>query len=201
MTLYRIYRLDPAGHITDAFPVECRSDDVALNAARWVWQWAASVEVWEGSRRIARLAPDRLRTHWTGRARCILLDRRRWSEVLFLEPPAAGCGRRVGERTARCPPWSRDALAAAPAPVTGRRAAAAVTPLGGAARRRTGTPIPARVRHLVAFAAAIVAAVGLLPVTQQKKKRRRFGGAAKFREETSKKADSAVKTALLRCTN
>jgi hypothetical protein len=28
-----------------------------------VWQWASSVEVWEGSRRVARLAPDRLSTH------------------------------------------------------------------------------------------------------------------------------------------
>jgi hypothetical protein len=63
MALYRIYRLDPADHITDAYPVECRSDNVALNIAPRVWQWAASVEVWEGSRRVARLAPDRLRTH------------------------------------------------------------------------------------------------------------------------------------------
>jgi hypothetical protein len=63
MALYRIYRLDPADHITDAYPVECRSDDVALNAARRVWQWAASVEVWKDSRRVARLTPDRLRTH------------------------------------------------------------------------------------------------------------------------------------------
>jgi hypothetical protein len=63
MALYRIYRLDPAGHITDAYPVECRSDDVALNAARRVWQWAACVEVWKDSRRVARLTPDRLRTH------------------------------------------------------------------------------------------------------------------------------------------
>ena len=45
------YSLDPAGHITDAYPVECRSDEVALNAARGVWQWTAGVEVWEGSRR------------------------------------------------------------------------------------------------------------------------------------------------------
>jgi hypothetical protein len=63
MALYRIYRLDPAGHITDAYPVDCRSDNVALNIAPRLWQWAASVEVWEGSRRVARLAPDRLRTH------------------------------------------------------------------------------------------------------------------------------------------
>jgi hypothetical protein len=47
MALYRIYRLDPAGHITDAYPVDCRSDNVALNIAPRVWQWAASVEVWE----------------------------------------------------------------------------------------------------------------------------------------------------------
>ena len=63
MALYRICRLDPADHITDACPVECRSDDVALNAARRVWQWAASVEVWKGSRRVARLAPDPLCIH------------------------------------------------------------------------------------------------------------------------------------------
>ena len=63
MALYRIYRLDPAGHIMDACPVECRSDAVALNAAGRMWQWAAGVEVWEGSRRVARLAPDPLRTH------------------------------------------------------------------------------------------------------------------------------------------
>jgi hypothetical protein len=61
-----MYRLDPAGQITDAYPVACRSDEVALNAAHRVWRWAAGVEVWEGSRRVARLAPDRLRTHWTG---------------------------------------------------------------------------------------------------------------------------------------
>jgi hypothetical protein len=35
---------------------------VALNVARRVWQWAAGVEVWEGIRRVARLAPDQLRT-------------------------------------------------------------------------------------------------------------------------------------------
>jgi hypothetical protein len=63
MALYRIYRLDPADHITDAYPVECRSDDVALNVARRVWQWAASVEVWKDSRRVVRLTPDPLRTH------------------------------------------------------------------------------------------------------------------------------------------
>jgi hypothetical protein len=49
MALYRIYRLDPAGHITDAYPVDCRSDNVALNIAPRVWQWAASVEVWEAA--------------------------------------------------------------------------------------------------------------------------------------------------------
>ena len=77
MALYRIYRLDPADYITDAYPIECRSDDVAhLNAACRVWQWAASVEVWKDSRRVARLTPDRLRTHCrtdTPKTRSLLL--------------------------------------------------------------------------------------------------------------------------------
>jgi hypothetical protein len=62
MACYRIYRLDPAGRITGAYPIACRSDAVALNVARQVWQWAAGVEVWEGIRRVARLAPDQLLT-------------------------------------------------------------------------------------------------------------------------------------------
>ena len=76
MALYRIYRLDPAGHITAAYPVECRSDDVALNVARGLWQWTAGVEVWEGSRRVGRLALDRMRTHWTGRPVASPLNRK-----------------------------------------------------------------------------------------------------------------------------
>ena len=67
MALYRIYRLDPAGQITDVYPVACQSDDEAMSEAHRVWQWAAGVEVWEGSQRVGRLAPDRLHTHWTSR--------------------------------------------------------------------------------------------------------------------------------------
>jgi hypothetical protein len=70
MARYRIFRLDPKDRIIAAYPVECQSDDMALRAARRVWQWAAAVEVREGSRHVARMAPvppwDPLRAQWTG---------------------------------------------------------------------------------------------------------------------------------------
>ena len=70
---YRIYELDPAGQIVDRYAVVCRSDTAALAmASNGAENQAAAVEVWEGSRRVARLDPvtpwERLRCHWIGQS-------------------------------------------------------------------------------------------------------------------------------------
>jgi hypothetical protein len=63
---YRIYEFDPADHIVAGYSVICRSDAAALTmASKCAENSAASVEVWERSRRVARLGPD---TPW-GRLR------------------------------------------------------------------------------------------------------------------------------------
>jgi hypothetical protein len=55
---YRIYELDPADHIVDGYSVVCRSDSAALvMASKGAENFAAAVEVWESSRRVARLDP------------------------------------------------------------------------------------------------------------------------------------------------
>jgi hypothetical protein len=68
---YRIYELDPANHILDGYSVVCRSDTAALAmASKGAENHAAAVEVWESSRRVARLDPV---TPWEG-------FRNRWFE-------------------------------------------------------------------------------------------------------------------------
>jgi hypothetical protein len=67
---YRIYELDPADHVVDGYSVMCRSDTAALAmASKCAAQAAATVQVWENRRRVARLGPDtpwgRLRRQWT----------------------------------------------------------------------------------------------------------------------------------------
>ena len=55
---HRIYELDPADHIVDGYSVVCRSDSAALAmASKGAETYAAAVEVWESSRRVARLDP------------------------------------------------------------------------------------------------------------------------------------------------
>jgi hypothetical protein len=70
---YRIYELDPADHIVDGYSVMCRSDAAALAmASSGAEGRTIAVEVWESSRRVARLDPvtpwARLRRQWTGQA-------------------------------------------------------------------------------------------------------------------------------------
>ncbi len=69
---YRIHEFEAADHVVDSYSVMCRSDTAALAAASKGAETdsVAAVEVWEGSRRIARLDPvtpwNRLRSRWTG---------------------------------------------------------------------------------------------------------------------------------------
>jgi hypothetical protein len=76
---YRIYELDPAGHIVDGYSVMCRSDAAALAmASKGAENWAAAVEVWESTRHVARLDSvtpwHRLRRQWTGQSAASPLD-------------------------------------------------------------------------------------------------------------------------------
>ena len=68
---YRIYEIDPADRVVDDYAVRCRSDTAALAmACNGAGNHAATVEVWESNRRVARLDPvtpwHRLRRQWTG---------------------------------------------------------------------------------------------------------------------------------------
>jgi hypothetical protein len=72
MTLahYRINELDAADRMVDGYAVMCRSDAAALTmASRGAEDRAAAVEVWEGTRHVARLDLrtlwHRLRSRWT----------------------------------------------------------------------------------------------------------------------------------------
>jgi hypothetical protein len=76
---YRIYELDPADQVVDGYSVICRSDSAALAmACSGAEHRAAAVEVWERSRRIARLDPVtpwvRLRRQWTGQPGAVSLN-------------------------------------------------------------------------------------------------------------------------------
>jgi hypothetical protein len=55
---YRIYQLDPSGHVTAGYSVECGSDAAALRAARALLELeqSAGVEVWKGANRLAHLS-------------------------------------------------------------------------------------------------------------------------------------------------
>jgi hypothetical protein len=55
MALYRIYRVDAADHIADAENVECADDEEACAKAREMQGYYPAVEVWEGSRLVARI--------------------------------------------------------------------------------------------------------------------------------------------------
>jgi hypothetical protein len=78
---YRIYELDSADHVVDGYSVICRSDSAALAmASKGAEDRVAAVEVWESSRRVARLHPvtpwDRLRGQWIGQPVASPLDRK-----------------------------------------------------------------------------------------------------------------------------
>ena len=56
MIHYRIYQLDTADHILAGHSIVCRSDAEALDAASRFAEQAATVEVWEGTRRVGCLS-------------------------------------------------------------------------------------------------------------------------------------------------
>lgn len=57
MTAYRIYVLDPEGHVTGPPQiVECTDDQDALRQARQCLD-GKPIEVWDGSKRVGRLEP------------------------------------------------------------------------------------------------------------------------------------------------
>jgi hypothetical protein len=66
---YRINELDTADRVVDGYSVMCRSDAAApAMASKGAEDHAAAVEVWESTRRVARLDPvspwHRLRRQW-----------------------------------------------------------------------------------------------------------------------------------------
>jgi hypothetical protein len=58
MSYYRIYGLDPAGHITFGDHFECRDDAHAVEIARGMLGRFPAVEVWQEARRIGAVFPD-----------------------------------------------------------------------------------------------------------------------------------------------
>ena len=67
---YRINELDAADRVVDGYSVMCRSDAAALAmASKGAENRAAAVEVWDSTRRVARLDLmtlwHRLRSQWT----------------------------------------------------------------------------------------------------------------------------------------
>jgi hypothetical protein len=78
---YRLYKLDPLGSILAGHSHVCGSDAEALRAAAHRQaDWRAAVEVWEGTRRVARLDPvtpwNRIRSQWTGQPVAASLNRK-----------------------------------------------------------------------------------------------------------------------------
>jgi hypothetical protein len=57
MQHYKVYALDRAGHVALAQEVECRDDLDALARAEQLAS-RASLEVWQGTRFVARIKPD-----------------------------------------------------------------------------------------------------------------------------------------------
>ena len=59
MLVYRIYVIGQSGHI-DRIPqyIECRDDAEAIERARQLAD-ARSVEIWEGTRIVKKLAPEK----------------------------------------------------------------------------------------------------------------------------------------------
>ena len=58
MSYYRIYGLDPAGHITFGDHFECRDDQHALEIGRGMLRRFPAVEVWQEARRVGAVFPD-----------------------------------------------------------------------------------------------------------------------------------------------
>lgn len=57
MAHYRIYLLDPAGHIVNGSDALCDSDDEALDIARATAAAGAAVDVWQGTRHLGIVTP------------------------------------------------------------------------------------------------------------------------------------------------
>ena len=64
MTHYRIYKLDPAGHIVAGHSVLCLSDASAMALAGKFVDRAAAVEVWEHDRPVGRVTTENADTLW-----------------------------------------------------------------------------------------------------------------------------------------
>lgn len=58
MSYYRIYGLNPAGHITFGDHFECRDDAHAMEIARGMLGRFPAVEVWQETRRIGAAFPE-----------------------------------------------------------------------------------------------------------------------------------------------
>jgi len=64
MAEYRVYVLDERGHITSpAHIIKCKDDDEATRRARQYLDGKPAAEVWNGSRRVARIRAPKL-TEW-----------------------------------------------------------------------------------------------------------------------------------------
>lgn len=58
MAMFRLYGCDAAGKIVFGDVIECADADAAPEAARPFLGRFASVEVWDGKRRLCRLEPE-----------------------------------------------------------------------------------------------------------------------------------------------
>lgn len=58
MSYYRIYGLDPAGHITFGDHFECRDDEHAIEIGRGMLSRFPAVEIWHETRRVGAVMPD-----------------------------------------------------------------------------------------------------------------------------------------------
>ena len=60
LTSYRIYKLNPNGHILAGSDADCASDEAAFARARTILGGNVAAEIWQGARLVGRLerAPD-----------------------------------------------------------------------------------------------------------------------------------------------
>jgi hypothetical protein len=58
MAYYRVYGLDPAGHIAFGDHFECHDDAHALEIARGMLDRFPSAEVWQHARRVGAVSSD-----------------------------------------------------------------------------------------------------------------------------------------------
>lgn len=58
MSYYRIYGLDPAGHITFGDHFECRDDAHAMEIGRGMLSRFPAVEIWQQARRVGAVLPE-----------------------------------------------------------------------------------------------------------------------------------------------